>query len=308
MIGRYRLGKRRLREVFGLEVVETPNALKGNEYIYRNPKARVEDLHGALLNPSVKGILSNHGGDDSYRLLPHVDFDIIRHNPKVFMGFSDISTTHSLFTYAGVSSFYGPSVLTPIAQPGKLDDYTGFWMRKVLFSNETIGRMDPCERWTPITWKDEKIEDVVWTRNTGYEVLQGNGKVSGRLLGGCSAPLQQIMGTFLFPKPEQWRESIIFLEFASPYGSPLAGLHLLRSLAATGMFRRANGLVCQSLTDDEKRIVLRVLRDEEGLVDLPILIGVDFGHRTPMTVLPIGALAEIDCESKSFAILDSGVE
>lgn len=308
MIDRYRLGKERLREVFGLEVVETPNALKGKDFIYRNPKARVEDLHWALLNPSVKGIISNHGGDDSYRLLPHIDFDIIRKNPKVFTGFSDISTTHNLFTYAGVTSFYGPSLLTPIAQPGRLDGYTASWMKKVLFTSEIIGRVQPCEYWTPITWKDTKTQEIVWTKNTGYEVLQGAGVVSGRLLGGCSAPMQQIMGTFLFPKPERWRDSIIFMEFSSPYGSELAGLHLLRSLAATGMFRHARGLICQSMTDGDKRILLQVLHDEEGLADLPVLIGVDFGHRTPMTVLPIGAMAEIDCEKKTFTILESGVE
>ena len=308
MIGRYRLGKRRLEEEFGLEVVETPNAMRGNDFIYRNPKARVDDLHGALLDPSVKGIIANHGGDDSYRLLPHVDFDILHDNPKIFVGFSDISTTHNLFTYAGVTSYYGPALLTPIAQPGKLDRYTAFWMRKVLFSSETIGRVDPCESWTPITWNDDPNQEIPWTRNTGYEVLQGVGRVAGRLLGGCSAPLQQIMGTFLFPTPEQWRDSIIFLEIGSSYGLPLAGLHLLRSLAATGMFRQARGLICQSMTDEEKQTLRKVLRDEEGLTDLPVLIGVDFGHRTPMTVLPIGVMAEIDCENATFAILESGVQ
>jgi muramoyltetrapeptide carboxypeptidase LdcA involved in peptidoglycan recycling len=308
MIARYWLGKQRLREVFGLEVIETPNALRGNDFIYKNPKARVEDLHWALMNPSVRGIISNHGGDDSYRLLPYIDFDVIYNNPKVFMGFSDVSTTHNLFTYAGVTSYYGPSLLTPIAQPGRLDDYTAHWMRKVLFCTDTIGRVEPCQSWTPITWKDEKAEDIVWTTNTGYQSLQGRGKVSGRLLGGCSAPMQQIMGTFVFPKAEQWRDSIVFLEFSSPYNSGLAGLHLLRSLTATGMFRQAKGLVCQSMTEEDKQIVSKVLRDEEGLVDLPILVGLDFGHRTPMTTLPIGAMAEIDCEAKTFAILESGVE
>jgi muramoyltetrapeptide carboxypeptidase LdcA involved in peptidoglycan recycling len=260
------------------------------------------------MNPSVNGIISNHGGDDAYRLLPYVDFNLIRNNPKVFTGFSDISTIHSLFTYAGVTSFYGPSLLTPIAQPGSLDEYTTYWMKKVLFSNETIGPVEACKRWTPITWKEEKAEEIVWNQNTGYEVLQGSGRVCGRLLGGCSAPLQQIMGTFLFPKSELWLDSIIFLEIGSPYGLKLAGLHLLRSLAATGMFRHAKGLICQSMTDEEKRTLLTVLREEEGLVGLPILIGVDFGHRTPMTVLPTGVIAEIDCDRKAFTILESGVQ
>lgn len=308
MLERYATGKRRLQDVFGLNVVETPNAMKGNDFIYRNPKARAEDLMGALLNPDVKGIVTNHGGDDSARLLPYIDFKIIRDNPKVYIGFSDISTSHNMFTYAGVSSFYGPSLLTPIAQPAELDAYTARWMKKVLFSTDPIGSVEPCKRWTTIEWGTPAADEIVWTKNTGYEILQGSGRATGRLLGGSGGPMQQIMGTCLFPKAEQWRDSIIFMEIGSPYGLPLAGLHSIRAFAATGMFRQAKGLICTQMSEEDRQILLRVLRDEEGLKDLPILVNADFGHRTPMTVLPIGAMAEIDCENGTFSILESGVE
>jgi muramoyltetrapeptide carboxypeptidase LdcA involved in peptidoglycan recycling len=307
MIDRYLVGKARLHDIFGLEVVETPHSLKGSEYLYRNPKSRAEDLMQALLDPTIKGIVSNHGGDDGARLLPYVDFDVIRRNPKVFIGFSDISTIHNMFTHAGVSSFYGASLLSPIAQLGALDAYTIEWMKIVLFSDQTIGKVAPCDSWTPISWKKEGEADIVWTKNSGYEVLQGRGKARGRLLGGCCGPMQQIMGTRLFPAPEQWRDALIFLEIGFPYDSPLAGLHMARAFAATGMFRQARGMICANMSDEEKQVLLKVLRDEEGLADLPILVNVDFGHRTPMTVIPIGAMAEIDCDSRSFSILESGV-
>jgi muramoyltetrapeptide carboxypeptidase LdcA involved in peptidoglycan recycling len=68
MIERYLVGKHRLESIFGLKVIETPNALKGSEFLYRNPKARADDLMQALLDPNIKAIITNMGGDDTYRL------------------------------------------------------------------------------------------------------------------------------------------------------------------------------------------------------------------------------------------------
>jgi muramoyltetrapeptide carboxypeptidase LdcA involved in peptidoglycan recycling len=260
----------------------------------------------ALSCPNIKAIITNMGGDDSYRLLPYIDFDIIRKYPKIYIGFSDISSSHNFFTYAGVSSFYGPSLLTPIAQPVELDEYSMRWIRKVLFSNEIIGQIPPCKKWTRIEWVKTNPGEIEWTDNTGYEVFQGKGKVKGRLIGGCGGPLRQMMGTCVFPTAEMWKDSIIFLECPAPYGD-LSGLHELRAFAATGMFRLAKGLICANMNDSDKRNLAKVIRDEEGLYDLPILLNVDFGHRTPMTILPIGAMAEIDCDHATFSVLESGV-
>jgi muramoyltetrapeptide carboxypeptidase LdcA involved in peptidoglycan recycling len=111
------------------------------------------------------------------------------------MGYSDISTLHNVFTYAGVTSFYGPNILTPIAQPGELDDYTKNWIEKILFLSEIIGEVTPCRAWTKINLKNTSGEEVEWTPNNGYRVINGKGKVQGRLIGGCCGPIQQIMGT-----------------------------------------------------------------------------------------------------------------
>lgn len=310
MLERYQTGKKRLEAIFGLKVTETPHALSGSEYLYRNPKARADDLHQALLDPNIKAIIANMGGDDSYRLLPFIDYGLIAQNPKIYLGYSDISSSHNMFTYAGVSSFYGPNLLTPIAQPAELDPYTEKWLRKVLFTNEPIGQIEPCPAWTGIEWTKTKASDIQWHKNPGYELLQGKGKVSGRLLGGCGGPLRQIMGSPVFPTVEMWKDSILFLEFLAPYGgnSALYMLHELRAFAAAGIFRLAKGMICPALSDDAKAVLRKVMREEEGLDDFPILVNVDFGHRTPMTVLPIGALAEIDCENRTFSILESGVE
>jgi len=308
LIWRYKLGKKRLEEIFELKVIETPNSMRGSDYLYKNPKARADDLMWALKNPEVKGIIANMGGDDSVRLLPYLDFDIIHSNPKIFMGYSDITTLTIYFAYAGVMSYYGANLLTPIAQPGNLDNYTKDAIWKTLFSTDVIGNILPCNRYTPIEWLDKKEDDIIWKENTGYELIQGNGVVQGRLCGGCGGPLCQIMGTHIYPNQEFWKDSIIFLESYSPYGSVLAGLHELRALNASGLFHNAKGLITPQLSSEEKSMLLTFLKYEVEREDIPVLTNVDFGHRTPMTILPVGAMAEINCSKATLSILESGVE
>lgn len=307
LLWRYLLGKKRLQNVFGINVIETPNALKGTDFLYKNPKARAEDLMWALKNPNIKGIIANMGGDDSARLLPYIDFDVIHDNPKVLMGYSDITTLTIYFAYAGVMSYYGANVLTPIAQPGSIDSYTEKSIHKTIFANEIIGEVLPCGKFTKIEWQDKRSEEIEWTTNTGYELIQGTGTVKGRLIGGSGGPLRQIMGTFVYPKESEWKDSIVFLEAYSPYNSVLAGLHELRALNASGVFCSAKGLITTNLNKEEKEMLLRFLKYEVEREDMPVLTNIDFGHRTPMTVLPVGAMAEINCEKQTFSILESGV-
>jgi muramoyltetrapeptide carboxypeptidase LdcA involved in peptidoglycan recycling len=212
------------------------------------------------------------------------------------------------FTHAGVMSYYGANLLTPIAQPGGIDAYTEQAIWRTLFSDDVIGTILPCDRYTKIEWQDIKAEDIEWTENSGYELLQGNGVERGRLCGGCGGPLQQIMGTSIYPNQDIWRDSLLFLESYSPYGSVLAGLHELRALNASGMFQNAKGLITPHLSNEEKAMLLKFLKYEAERDDMPVLTNVDFGHRTPMTILPIGAMAEINCNNATFSILESGVE
>jgi len=127
-------------------------------------------------------------------------------------------------------------------------------------------------------------------------------------MGGHSGPLKQMLGTILFPKPNLWKDSVIFLDDGPAYGTKLAGIHSMRALAATGMFSQAKALILPRLPqNDVEEIILKVLH-EEGLTNLPVFSGVEFAHSNPITVLPIGVEVEIDCDNKTFTILGSGVK
>ena len=307
MLPRYETGKRRFEEIYGVHVVETPHALSRSTYLYEHPEKRAEDLMWALNNQNIKGIICNMGGDDSYRVLPYIDTNVIRDNPKVFMGYSDIATWMAVFAYAGVRSYYGPNVLTPIAQPGALDEYTEKAIRNALFRSEIIGEVECSEKYTSIEWRNIKPKKIKWTKNDGYSVLQGQGIKQGRIFCLCGGPLRQIMGTKYFPKPDFFEDTFVFIEHGAPYGNHLAGLHELRAFAAAGVFDKAAGVITGKLDPESRNTIQKVINQEVNRKDLIIFENVDFVHHTPMTVLPMGALCEIDCEKKSISILEAGV-
>jgi LD-carboxypeptidase N-terminal domain len=90
---RYAAGKRQIEEAFGVKVIETPNAMRDPDWLYRNPKARADDLHWALRNDAVRAIFSTIGGYESVRILPHLDHELIGKHPKIMMGSSDTTVT-----------------------------------------------------------------------------------------------------------------------------------------------------------------------------------------------------------------------
>ena len=307
MLSRYQIGKSRLEKIYGVRIIETPNALAGSNFLYEHPEKRAEDLMWALKNPDINGIICNMGGDDSYRVLPYIDTQIIHDNPKVFMGYSDIATWMAVFAYAGVRGYYGPNVLTPIAQPGSLDEYTKNSILRTLFSSEVIGEIKCSEQITPIEWRNVPTSEINWEKNSGYYILQGTGKRIGRLFCLCGGPLRQIMGTKYFPNSDFFEDTFIAIEHGAPYGNYLAGLHELRAFAAAGVFDKAAGIITGKLDEESRKTLLRVINQEVHREDMIILENVDFVHHTPMMVMPMGALAEIDCDAAIFSIIEQGV-
>jgi muramoyltetrapeptide carboxypeptidase LdcA involved in peptidoglycan recycling len=212
---RYNQGKERLQKIFGLEVIEMKHTLAGTEYIYNHPKKRAEDLMNAFQDNSIKGIIACIGGIESIRMQPYIDFDIINKNPKVFMGYSDTTTTH-LFCYkAGISSIYGPTLLVDFAENVSMNQYTVEHIEKTLFKSEVIGRIAPSSEWTSeyLPWDEKnKLIQRKYKPSQGYELLQGKGTVQGHLIGGCFEVFDSLRGTEIFPKPEDFEDSILFLE------------------------------------------------------------------------------------------------
>jgi muramoyltetrapeptide carboxypeptidase LdcA involved in peptidoglycan recycling len=317
---RYEAGKRQLQEEFGLVVSETPHALRDAEWLNRNPKARAEDLMAAFADPSINGIVSTIGGDDSIRLLPYLDLNVIRSNPKVFMGFSDTTILHMACFRAGLVTFYGPSLMAGFGENGGLFPYMVESVRKTLFSAEPLGGIPPnLEGWTVefLDWADPAHQNRHRRLNpsTDWRFLQGKGIRRGRLIGGCFEVLDWLRGTEYWPGMDIWQDAILFLETSEDAPTPDAVKYGLRTYAATGileelsgiLFARPGGQIPPEQHTEYDKILMQVVAEEAGLADLPIISGMDFGHTDPMFVLPYGLEAEIDCDRQCFAILENAV-
>lgn len=312
---RYEQGVKRLEDVFGLKVVPMPNSLKGEKYLYDHPEARAEDLMTAFEDDKIKGIIVNIGGEDSIRLLPYIDFDLIRQNPKIMMGYSDTTISHLFCLKAGIASFYGPAILTDFAENVAMDSYTIAAVQNTLFSNQTIGEIKPAAHWTSerLEWIIEnKNKARTMQENQGYQVLQGQGTVTGRLMGGCIEVLEFAKGTRLWPEESDWQDTILFFETSEEKPDPNRVKYWLRNYATQGILQKANGIIFGKPQDeqyyDEYKTAILTVMAEFQLEDLPILYNLNFGHTEPKTILPYGAIAEINCEQTRFSILENAVE
>jgi muramoyltetrapeptide carboxypeptidase LdcA involved in peptidoglycan recycling len=311
---RYNLGKQRLKEVFGLDVIEMEHTLKGSSYLLDHPEKRAADLMQAFSDSAVKGIVSCIGGNDSIRMLPYIDFETIQKNPKVFLGYSDSTITHLMCLKSGLSSFYGPSILAEFAENRAIFEYTSRFVHKVLFDPMPIGSVEPCKEWTGeyLAWTEENAKVCKkMKKNTPYRFLQGRKVVQGPLIGGCLEVLEMAKGTALWPDESLFDGAILFFETSEDCTAPEIFESYLHWYGSNGILQRAKGIVFgkpyQGKFQSEYEIAIQRILQEFSLFTLPVVCNMSFGHNEPMCILPYGANAELNCNNQTFSILESGV-
>lgn len=315
-IHRFDIAKKRLEEDYGLKVLVMPNALKGIDYLYKHPEARAQDLMDAFRNKEVKAIFNAIGGDDAIRLLPYIDFDVIRNNPKIFTGFSDTTTNHMMMFKAGLCSYYGATIMTNFSEYVKINDYTKEMIDKTLFNP-----IDNLEIKSSPYYTDDEDEKVWWDikninnlkpyhrEEIGYEVIQGNGIVEGELLGGCLDVFIELLGTKLWPSVDEWKGKIMFLETSEEDMSADTLMWLLRNFASQGIFDVIKGIIVgkpakRSKYEAYKEVYKKVVGFEAKHEELPIITNVNFGHAEPIGVIPIGIKCRLDANTKTITLLE----
>ncbi|HEV2855717.1 MAG TPA: S66 peptidase family protein [Thermoanaerobaculia bacterium] len=317
---RYAAGKRQLEEAFEVELVAMPHALKDPDWLAAHPEARAEDLTAAFADPSIQGVISTIGGEDSIRLIPHLDLGVLSANPKVFLGYSDTTVAHFACLKAGLVSFYGPSVMAGFGENGGMFPYMIESVRRTLFSAEPVGVVEP----NPDGWTAEFLDWSVPENQEKKRKLQPSepwrflwkeGIVEGPLVGGCLEVLEFLRGTPLWPDDAVWDGAILFLETSEEAPPPAVLKRALRSYAAMGILKKLAGILLGrpggpvTVADfgGYEDALIQVVVREEGLTELPIVTRMDFGHTDPMFVLPQGVRARIDCGAGRFSIVEGAV-
>jgi muramoyltetrapeptide carboxypeptidase LdcA involved in peptidoglycan recycling len=313
---RYQAGKQQLADTFGLHVVETPNALRDNAWLHDNPQARADDLHWALANDDVAGIVATIGGEESIRTVPFLDLDLIRAHPKVFLGYSDPTVQHLVNRKAGIVSFHGPSIMTDLAENGGIHPFVETAVRAALFGTEPY-ELSAAPEWTEdfLDWSNPELQSQRrrWWPNAGWQWLQGDEAVTGELIGGCGEILEIAKGTAIWPADEAWNGAVFLLETSEEAPSPDAVKHWLRGYAALGVLNRIGALLIgrpmgySQLQTFRLWANVRAVLAEAGRPDLPVVANVDYGHTGPAGVLPLGGLARVDPVHRTITVVDPGV-
>ena len=309
---KYELGKKRLEDIFELNVQAAPNSMRGHEYLKSNPKARADDLMWAFENKTIKAIIANIGGNDSIQIIPFIDPAVIKNNPKIFIGFSDAINVHLLCYKAGLSTSYGHNLLSTIAADTQnFHPYSEKWFKNTLFDVSPIGTIEPSDSWT---FDEPNYLEKNFKRNyypnPGYKLIQGNGIVRGKLFGGFG--LSEFENSSIAFVDDDFENSILFIEDIPIFFTPKLIEEFFRKLGEKGFLKKMRGIIIGKIRknisfDEHGHFIKNVISDELGLKDLPVLYGLNFGHSSPQFILPYGAQAEINCEAMSFSILESGV-
>ncbi len=314
-----KIARERLENDFQLKVKVMPNALKGIDFVYNHPEARARDLMDAFADKNIKAIICAIGGEDTIRILPYINFDTIKNNPKIFLGYSDCTVNHFMMHKAGLVSFYGPTILTDFSAYVEIPPYTVNALKNTLFEPKKNFEIESSKVYSleadKVWWKEENInvKRKFHREKVGYEVLQGKGKVQGELFGGCIDTFVFMQGTSIWPKLSDWRGKILCLETSEEKPTPKQLTHILRNLHSQGILNVINGIIVGKPVDKKyyesyKEVYKKVISTEAGLKDLPIIYNVNFGHALPITVLPFGVKAELDCDNKKITLLETATK
>jgi muramoyltetrapeptide carboxypeptidase LdcA involved in peptidoglycan recycling len=272
----------------GLELLFAQNVEELDEFDSSSIESRISDLHQAFSDKSVKGIFTAVGGMNCNQLLRYLDWDLIKNNPKVFVGYSDTTALqNAIYAKTGLVTYSGPSYTT-IGQ--KLHfDYTLEYFQKCLLNDEEFAIL-PSEVWSDDRWYSNQ-DNRNLLKNDGWLVIN-EGQATGTILGANICTFNLLQGTEYFPDISN---AILFLEDDAE--SKLGNFDRdLESLIHQPNFDKVKGIVIgrfQKASEVKTELLIKAIKSKRELGHLPVLANVDFGHTSPMITFPIGGEAEL---------------
>jgi len=283
-----KIANERLSE-FGFKVTFGKYIMETDEFSSSSIKSRIEDLHDAFLDKNVKGIFTVLGGFNANQLLQYIDWEIIRNNPKVFCGFSDITILNSsIYQKTGLVNYYGPHYST-FGQKLYFD-YTLYYFKKCILSDEQFS-LNPSNDWSDDAWYiNQENRNII--KNNGYLIIN-NGEAEGTVLGGNLCTFNLLQGTEYFPT--FINNTILFLE-DDALSDPKVFDRNLQSLIQQPNLKAVKGMVIgrfQKASNMSDEILIKIIKGKEELDGIPIIANVDFGHTDPKITFPIGGEAKI---------------
>lgn len=284
-----------LEKEFGLEVAYGKNTLGVDIFDLDSIKLRLEDFHNALRDESIKAIVCASGGYNANDLLPLVDWEILKKNPKPIIGSSDNTVLlNTIFAKTGIVTYFGPNFYKFGMKIGL--EYTLDYFKKCILTNEPYEIL-PSEKWSDDNWRKDQ-DNREFHKNNGYKIYQA-GSCEGTIIGGNLCSLNLLQGTEFMP---DLKDAVLFIEDDDLTGemSFREFRRNLQSLLQLPSAKSIKGIVVgrfqqKSLITDEK---MNFIFNTLALVKkIPIIFNVDFGHTDPTSTFPIGGTVEINANN-----------
>jgi muramoyltetrapeptide carboxypeptidase LdcA involved in peptidoglycan recycling len=304
---------RRLTEVTGLIPVEYPTTRE----VGATALARAADINAAFADPAIRGVLAVIGGEDQITVIPHLDAELARRDPKPFLGTSDNTNLHQWLWANGVASFYGGSSQVHLGPGPGVDDVHARSLRAALITGETLEITEPGESEdVGFDWGDPRALNSFGER-TATEPWTWHGparSVTGRTWGGCIEVIEWVLTAGRFPfEPDVLDGSVLIIETSEEL-LPARGVGwIVRSLGERGILAAVDAVLLgrPPVSDftrrpaPEERARLRA-EQRDVVVELVgrynpeavVCAGIPFGHTRPQWIIPHGGVVTVDGDAR----------
>jgi len=278
----------------GFKVRKSEHMMERHGYLAGEDKARAEDINKAFADKSVAAVHAIRGGWGSARVLPYLDYDVIKRNPKVLLGYSDITALHmAIHGKTGLITFHGPIGL------GRWDAWSVDYYKRVLVGGERVtftNKQGLSDR-NSLTQTEFRVQTIT------------PGKARGRLLGGNLTVLTTILGSPYLP---DWDGAILFCE---DVGEDYYRIdRMMTQLKLTGILSKIRGFIfggcseCGPGNGNFGALTLEeIFNDHIKPLGIPAWQGAMIGHAQPQWTLPVGAEVEVDASTGTIALVEPAV-
>jgi muramoyltetrapeptide carboxypeptidase LdcA involved in peptidoglycan recycling len=313
----FELGLSRLRDAFGLIPVEYP----ATRVMGSAPADRAADIHAAFADPGIAAVITSIGGEDEIRVLPYLDAELLRANPKPFFGYSDNTCLLAYLSQLGIVSFHGGCVMVQFGRPGAMHPATEASLRAALFRPGEY-ELAPVAAYGDVDrdWADPATfgSEPQLQPSGGWLWRNAGRVVEGASWGGNLEVLSWLaMAGQAIPSAEE-SGGVLFLETSEELPSATEVYRILRALGERGLLgafpailmgrAKAWSLDRQTTAEekaayvrDQHEAVLRALR--EYAPDAMAVLDVDLGHTDPQLVIPYGGQIRVDGPARRITVL-----
>ncbi len=285
-------------ESYGFELSFGKHVDETDEFLSSSVDSRVKDLHEAFVDKTVDGVLSVIGGYNSNQMLDYIDYDLLRNNPKILCGFSDItSISNAITTKSNLITYSGPHFSSWAIEKGF--GYSIECFERCCMSDRSFA-LNPSKKWSDDAWYlDQESREFI--DNEGYWFIQG-GVAEGKTIGSHARSLSALQGTQYWP---DLTDSVLFIEETAEVNVQ-AFDKLLQSYIQLPRFSGVKGILIgrfQKGSSVTKKLLTKAIQSKRELANLTIVANIDFGHTLPTATLPIGGNVVIDSSKKKDLIV-----